>query len=190
MDNFLLFMKEFVPEFLIQPLSQVKGTAGQGNFFCPGTKGQRDKKTFLSQDKGTMSWDILGHPLKLKNAWSLQKINATSRPLETLQSHFHNVSEPHFSTVPSIGPNLFQIRIDKTAPFCSVLSVLCAKKKTKECVLLKKYIKRRSNHSVKFLQKCVFWSGHEAGWTFQGVFMEKFFYFLFVLFTVYCSDQI
>jgi hypothetical protein len=72
------------------------------------------------------------------------------------------MSEPHLSTVPSIGPNLFQIVIDKTAPFCSVLSIFCAKKKTKECVLLKEYIKRRSDELVKFLRKRDFWSGHKA----------------------------
>ena len=33
---------EFVPGQLLQPLSRDKGTAGQGECPCPGTKGQRD----------------------------------------------------------------------------------------------------------------------------------------------------
>ncbi len=32
-------------------LSRDKGTSGQGNFFCPGTKGQRDKLKILSRDR-------------------------------------------------------------------------------------------------------------------------------------------
>jgi hypothetical protein len=34
-------------------LSWDKGTAGQRIFFCPGTKGRRDKEICLSWDKGT-----------------------------------------------------------------------------------------------------------------------------------------
>ena len=63
-DNFGFFLmfffvpgrsgtKEFVPGFFLVLLSRDKGTAGQGNLFCPETKGQWDKKTVLSQDKGT-----------------------------------------------------------------------------------------------------------------------------------------
>ena len=32
--------EEFVPGFLLLPLSRDKGTAGQAKLFCPGTKGQ------------------------------------------------------------------------------------------------------------------------------------------------------
>ena len=35
-------IKEFVPGFLLLPLSRDKGTAGQGNIFVPG---QRDNET-------------------------------------------------------------------------------------------------------------------------------------------------
>ena len=42
--------EEFVPGFLHLPLSQDKGTAGQAKLVCPGTKGQQDRETFLSQD--------------------------------------------------------------------------------------------------------------------------------------------
>ena len=45
--------EEFVPGHLLLPLSRDKGTPGQAKLFCPGTKGQRDRETFLSRDKGT-----------------------------------------------------------------------------------------------------------------------------------------
>ena len=43
----------FVPGHLLLHLSRDKGTPRQAKLFCPGTKGQRDRKTFLSRDKGT-----------------------------------------------------------------------------------------------------------------------------------------
>ena len=50
--------EDLVPGFLLLLLSQDKGTAGIGNFFCPGTKGLWDKKTFLSRDKETIGRPI------------------------------------------------------------------------------------------------------------------------------------
>ena len=63
--------EDLVPGFRVLLLSRDKGTAGRGNFFCPGTKGQRDTETFLSRDKGTT-----GRPVPVRPG--------TSRPLETL----------------------------------------------------------------------------------------------------------
>ena len=57
--------EEFVPGFLHLPLSWDKGTAGQAKLFCPGTKGQRDRETFLSRDKGTTGRPA-GHPVPRK----------------------------------------------------------------------------------------------------------------------------
>ena len=45
--------EEFVPGHLLLTLSRDKGTPGQTKLFCPGTKGQQDRETFLSRDKGT-----------------------------------------------------------------------------------------------------------------------------------------
>jgi hypothetical protein len=39
---FDIFFEKFVLGFLLLLLSPDKGTAGQGNFFCLGTKGQQD----------------------------------------------------------------------------------------------------------------------------------------------------
>ena len=63
--------EDLVPGFRVLLLSRDKGTAGRGNFYCPGTKGQRDTETFLSRDKGTT-----GRPVPV--------CPGTSRPLETL----------------------------------------------------------------------------------------------------------
>ena len=68
--------KEYVPGFLLLLLSRDKGTGGQGIFFCPGTKGQRDKETFLSRDKGTTGRPVPDCPGTSRG---------TSRPLETLE---------------------------------------------------------------------------------------------------------
>ena len=67
--------EEFVPGYLLLPLSRDKGTAGQAKLFCPGTKGQRDRGIFLSRDKGTT-----GRPAPVCPGTS----RGTSRPLETL----------------------------------------------------------------------------------------------------------
>ena len=67
--------EDLVPGFRVLLLSRDKGTAGRGNFFCPGTKGQRDTETFLSRDKGTT-----GRPVPVCPGTS----RGTSRPLETL----------------------------------------------------------------------------------------------------------
>ena len=48
---------------------------------CPGTKGQWDKETVLSRDKGTM-----GHPVPNCHGTSCEM----SRPLETLISTIHS----------------------------------------------------------------------------------------------------
>ena len=60
-------------------LTRDKKTVKQGNFFCPGTKGQQDKETFLSQD---VLWDVpsLGNPnwnchAEYSRAWTVLPAN-------------------------------------------------------------------------------------------------------------------
>ena len=43
--------EELVPGFLMLLLSRDKGTLGQGLFFCPGTKGWRDKDFFCPRTR-------------------------------------------------------------------------------------------------------------------------------------------
>jgi hypothetical protein len=54
--------EEFVPGFLHLSLSRDKGTAGQPKLFCPGTKGQRDRETFLSRDVPSLGNPNLNQP--------------------------------------------------------------------------------------------------------------------------------
>ena len=53
---------------------------GKGNFFCPGTKGRRNKETFLSQDKETTGSPILD-------------CQETSSPLETLGGIYQSLDQ-------------------------------------------------------------------------------------------------
>ena len=104
---------EFVPAFLLLPLSWDKGTLGQGNFFCPKTKGQQDKKLSLTRDGPGTS-----RPIPAMS----QDSHGTSRPVGKPSTNVCSQSGLHFTAQQT---NEFESNLHTTHNQTNNLSPLC-----------------------------------------------------------------